>query len=370
METSKRLISLDAFRGITIILMTLVNNAGSWDYVYAPLRHAKWHGCTPTDLVFPFFLFIMGTAMAFSFSRRLQEAPNRWPIYRQIIKRTLILIFLGFFLSFFMNWNLSGLRFPGVLQRIGLCYLFASLIILHFNRRGQIIWTISLLFGYWGIMTLIPFPGSGDPWAFGSNIAQYFDHLILKNHVYIKATQTTPGFDPEGLISTIPAIAQTLLGYFTGVFIRSQRQPLEKTTGMFIAASLSLLVAIIWEQVMPLNKQLWTSSYVLYTTGLALIFLAISYWLIDIKGYTRGTKPFVIFGSNAIIAYFGSSVLAKLLAYWHIEPNLSVKGFIYGSILQPIAGNWGGSLIYPFLHIFLWLGILTWMYRKKIFFKI
>lgn len=366
--TSKRLISLDAFRGFTIILMILVNNPGSWAYVLPPLRHAEWHGCTPTDLVFPFFLFIMGTAMALSFSRRMEESPTRWPIYRQIIKRTLILIFLGIFMAFYLRWDFSSLRFPGVLQRIGLCYFFASLIILNFNRKGQISWAVGLLLGYWILMALIPFPGKIDSWSLGSNFAQYIDNILLKGHLY------KPDFDPEGLLSTIPAISQVLLGYFTGSWLRSQREPLQKTNGMFIIANLFLVIALIWEYAMPINKQLWTSSYVLYTTGLALHFLAISYWLIDIKGYSKYTKPFVIYGSNAILAYFGSSMMAKTLYLWKFTRAdgtvTSVKTFMYESILQPIAGNYGGSLLHPLLYIFLWLGILTWFYKKKIFLKI
>ncbi|HDL19272.1 MAG TPA: DUF5009 domain-containing protein, partial [Bacteroidetes bacterium] len=300
MTTSKRLISLDAFRGFTIMLMILVNNPGSWRYVLPPLRHSEWHGCTPTDLVFPFFLFIMGVAMAFSLAHRLQESGSRWPVYRQILKRSFLLIFLGLFLAFYLRWDFSTLRYPGVLQRIGLCYFFAAMIVLHFKRKGQIIWAVGLLLGYWALMTLIPSPGQGtDPWALGSNFAQYVDNLLLKGHTW------KPDFDPEGLISTLPAIVQVLLGYFTGNWLRSNRTGLQKTNGLFITANILLVSALIWKYWMPINKQLWTGSYVLYTSGLALHFLAVSYWLIDIKGYKKFTRPFVIYGSNAILAYFG-----------------------------------------------------------------
>ncbi len=183
-----------------------------------------------------------------------------------------------------------------------------------------------------------------------------------------------PDFDPEGLISTIPAIAQVLCGYFAGSWLRTKKDPLQKTNGMFITANILLVIAITWEIWMPINKQLWTSSYVFYTTGLALHFLAISYWVIDIKGYTKFTKPFVIYGSNSILAFFGSGMMAKTLYMWTFTgaggSEISVKGFMYESILRPIGGDWIGSLLHPIFYILLWLAILTWFYRKKIFIKI
>jgi predicted acyltransferase len=367
--SSKRLISLDAFRGFTIVLMILVNNPGSWKYVLPPLRHAQWHGCTPTDLVFPFFLYIVGVAMAFSFAKRLALSETRWPIYGKIIRRTIILLLLGWFLTLWPRFDFAHMRIPGVLQRIALCYFFASMIVLHLKTRGQIITIGALLLGYWGLMTLIPFPGKGsDPWALGSNFAQYIDNIVLKGHMY------KPDFDPEGLISTIPAICNTLLGYLTGVWLRSERSSSEKTNGMFIAANVSIFVALIWKYWMPLNKQLWTSSYVLYTTGIALNILAISYWLIDVKGHRKGLFPFIVYGSNAILAYFCSSFMAKSFYLWKITLSdgtvTSIKGFIYNNILQPFAGNWIGSLLHPLLYILLWFGILFLLYRKKIYVRI
>ncbi len=371
MNRSSRLISLDAFRGFTIMLMILVNNPGNWQYVFSPLKHAEWHGCTPTDLVFPFFLFIMGVAMAFSFSRRLQENTSRWPLYLQILKRTLLLIFLGLFMAWYLRWNFSTLRFPGVLQRIGLCYFMASMIILHSNRRGCIIATLLLLAGYWLAMALIPFPGRGeDVWALNSNLAQYLDGLLLKGHVYKKDI----GFDPEGLLSTLPAVGQVLLGYFTGQWLRSQAEPLQKTNGMFIAGNIAIVLGLAWSLVMPINKQLWTSSYVLYTSGIALNLLAVSYWLIDIKGYGRYAKPFVIFGSNAILAFFGSGIMAKTMMLCKVTradgTQVSLKALVYENLLRPLFGDWGASLMHALLFILIWLAVLTWFYRKKIFIKL
>lgn len=367
--SSQRLISLDAFRGFTIVLMIMVNNPGSWSYVIPPFRHAAWHGCTPTDLVFPFFLFIMGTAMAFSFARRQQVSESRARLYLQVIRRSLIILALGWFLHLFPLFDFRHMRFPGVLPRISLCYFFAAMIAMHTGKKGRIIAVSGLLLGYWAAMTLIPFPGKGDdPWSLGSNFAKYIDSQVLKGHMF------TPDFDPEGLISTIPAIATTLFGFLTGQWLRSPRQPLQKTTGLFVAANASLLVAIIWEIWMPLNKQLWTSSYVLYTLGVALHCLAVSYWLIDIKGYSSGTRPFVIFGSNAILAYFGSTFVVKCLYHWKLTladgSRMTVSGYIFEHILQPLLGNWIGSLVYPILHLLLWFGILTWLHRRRIFLKI
>ena len=365
----KRLVSLDAFRGATIALMILVNNPGSWSYVLPPLEHAEWHGCTPTDLVFPFFLFIMGVAMAFSFARRLASAGSLKPLYLKIIKRTVILILLGFVLRIYLSWNFTTMRYPGVLQRIGICYFFASMIVLRTRLRGQIFWILALLLGYWGLMTLVPFPGKGpDAWAFGHNFAQYVDNLVLKGHMW------KPDFDPEGIVSTIPAVATVLLGYLTGQWLRTRRQPYEKTVGLFVAGDVLIVLALFWTYWMPLNKQLWTSSYVLYTGGIALNALAVSYWLIDIHHVRRGVRPFVVYGSNAILAFFGSTFMAK--TFYKVTFRLgdgsrtSITGYLFGHILRPLFGNWLGSLVHALLYILIWWAVLEWMYRRRIFIKI
>jgi len=362
------LISLDAFRGFTIVLMILVNNPGSWSYVLPPLRHASWHGCTPTDLVFPFFLFIMGVAMAFSFAKRSEGTTGRSSLYYQILKRTILLIAIGWLLALYPRFDFAHMRIPGVLPRIGLCYFFASMIILHLKPRGQALTAALILLVYWALMVLVPFSGKlPDHWSYDSNFAKYFDSLIIKGHTW------KPDFDPEGLISTLPAIVQTMLGYFTGMWLRSKATDMEKTVGMFMAANLSLVLGLFWSYWMPINKQLWTGSYVFYTVGIALHFLAISYWLIDIKGYQKFTKLFIIFGSNAIFAYAGSSFIAKNMYVWKIPVGGGGKAGLWSIIYELFSfglGPWIGSLIQPLLFITIWYFILRWMYNRKIFLKL
>jgi len=368
--SSKRFISLDAFRGFTIMLMILVNNPGSWNHVYGPFRHAQWHGCTLTDLVFPFFLFIVGGAMAFSFARRMEASESHIPIYLKIVRRTLVLIVLGLFMYLYPHFEFSTMRIPGVLQRIGLCYFCASMIILHTGNRGRIFWCVGLLLGYWAAMVFIPFPGKGsDPWVLGGNLAQYIDNLLFKRHMW------TPDFDPEGLLSTVPAVVHVLFGYLAGDWIRSPRDTLTKTNGLFIAANAALVAGFLWAQWMPLNKQLWTSSYVLVTTGIALHLLSVSFWLMDVKGLHRFTRPFIIFGSNAILVYVLSSLTAKTLIrvwQWDSEDAGSVSAWSYGydRIFQPVFGNAFGSLMMALVFVSFWLGMMTILYRKRVFIKI
>ena len=365
---NQRLLSLDALRGLTIALMIVVNNPGSWSTVYAPLLHSDWHGCTPTDLVFPFFLFIVGTAMAFSFAKFENASGFNLALHKKIISRSIKLILLGWFLSLFPEFNFKTMRFLGVLPRIGICYFAASMIILHNNRRGQLIWTGSLLIGYWLIMTLIPFPGrSEDPWLFGANFAQYVDNALLSGHMW------EPDFEPEGFISTIPAIAQVLFGYFTGLLLKSERKKMELTNLMFIFGSFSIFLALCLEPFMPINKQLWTTSYVFYTSGIGLIVLAICYWFIDIKHKTSALKPFIEIGSNAIIVYFGSDILATLL--WKIQIPLgnepvSLQGAIYTNLLQSVFNDFNASLAFALLFTGFWFFIAHLLFKKNIFFKV
>ncbi|HKY27404.1 MAG TPA: heparan-alpha-glucosaminide N-acetyltransferase domain-containing protein, partial [Pyrinomonadaceae bacterium] len=297
-----RLVSLDVFRGITIAGMVLVNNPGTWSSIYWPLGHAAWHGWTPTDLVFPFFLFIVGLAITLAFGRRVETGGSKRDLYIKVIKRTLIIFGIGLFLNAFPYFNFSELRIPGVLQRIAVCYFFASIIFLNTEWYTQVIITIALLIIYWLMMTLIPAPGyaAGDLSKEGS-LASYIDRIVFGKHVWAQAKV----YDPEGLLSTIPAIATTLMGVLTGHWLRSRKTAYEKVAGMFVVGAVCVAVGWALNSFFPINKALWTSSYVLFTGGLALQFLALCYWIIDIKGYRRWAKPFEVFGLNAIALYVG-----------------------------------------------------------------
>jgi len=375
-SSKERLLSLDAFRGITIVGMILVNNEGDWDHVFPPLQHAAWNGWTLADLIFPFFLFIVGVAMSFSFARHVTPSHGAKKIYLQVAKRTLLLFLLGLFLNALYyipgGFSLSVLRIPGVLQRIALVYFFVSLIILHTTPRGQALAAMCLLLFYWAILELVPVPGYGaGVLTPEGNLIAYIDNLLLHNHL-------NEPIDPEGILSTIPAISTTLLGVLTGYWIRSRRDPYEKVSGLFVMSSLGFIVGGIWDLFFPINKQLWTSSYVIFTAGLALYFLASCYWLIDLKGYRRWAAPFIAFGVNAISVYILSIVMDRLLWWVNVtQPDGSIvdlKTWIYEHTSSLLAGYWLGdnftSFCYALMYVLLWLGPMWMLYRRRIFISI
>jgi len=372
-----RLVSLDVFRGITIAGMILVNNPGG-AAVYWPLDHAEWHGWTPTDFIFPFFLFIVGVSITLSFARRVESGTGNGALLFGILRRALIIFGLGLLIHGFPYYNpqgvlrvydLSVIRIPGVLQRIAICYLFASFIFLKTSWRTQSLITAALLLGYWLLMTCTPIPGyaTGDLSKEG-NLAAYVDRSLLAGHMYTKV------YDPEGILSTIPAIATTLIGILTGHLLRSTRTALEKVACMFIAGVVCIVAGWIWNSWFPINKALWTSSYVLFTAGMALQLLALCYWLIEIKNYRAWSKPFVIFGVNAIALFVGSALLARMMNLWCV-PRLNgklgtSKTFIYEHLFASWASPVNASLFYAIVYVLFWLGVLTILYRKKIFIKV
>lgn len=364
----ERLSSLDVFRGITIAGMTLVNNPGSWDYVYPPLRHAEWHGWTPTDLVFPFFLFIVGVAISLSFSRKIEKGIEKPGLYFRIVKRSIILFAVGILLALIPRFNFSTLRIPGVLQRIALCYLFSSLLFLNVGSKGRAIITLLILASFWLIMKLVPVPGYGaGVLSYEGNLCGYIDTKLLAGHLY------KPAFDPEGILSTLPAISTTLLGTLGGDWFRSLKTIIQKIAGIFIAGIVFTLSGLVLHPLFPINKQLWTSTYVLLTAGLALLLLGVCYLLLDGMRIKKWAAPFLVLGTNAIAVYVGSTLMVKLIALIKVSAGgkvLPLKTYIYTKLLAPWAGAYIGSLIFPLLLILIWIGIMIPLYRKKIFIRI
>jgi len=362
---TSRLVSLDVFRGITIAGMVLVNDPGSWEHIYWPLEHAQWSGWTPTDLVFPFFLFIVGVAITLSLGRRIESGGVTRDVYLKIVKRALIIFAIGLFLNGIPHFHVTEWRIPGVLQRIAVCYLIASLIFLNTRVRTQVIIAIVLLVGYCLLVNFVPAPGyaAGDLTKEGS-LPSYVDRVVFGKHVWAQAKV----YDPEGILSTIPAIVTSLIGVLTGTWLRSERSRIEKAAGMFVAGAVLVAIGWAWNAFFPINKALWTSSYVMFTGGLALQFLALCYWLIDIKGYRRWAKPFEIFGLNAIALYVLADLLANVFELIKIGDD-SLGGRIYnffGAFLSPTNASLAFAIFFVLLcFFFIWL-----LYRRRIFIKI
>ena len=368
---SGRLVSLDVFRGLTIAAMVLVNNPGTWASIYWPLEHAEWNGWTPTDLVFPFFLFIVGISITLAFARRVEDETVKRDLYLKVVKRSAIIFGLGLFLNGFPFFQLSTIRIAGVLQRIAICYLIASLIFLATKIRTQLLIAVTLLVVYWLVMTRLAAPGyaPGDLSKEGS-IASFVDRVILGPHIWRQGKV----YDPEGLLSTIPAVATTLFGTLTGHWLRSEQTRIEKVVGMFVAGVLCVVLGWSWNPFFPINKSLWTSSYVLFTGGLALQLLAICYWVIDIKGYRRWAWPFEVFGVNALALFVGTGLMVKLMALIKLPRDdgtqISSQGWIFGKLFLTWASPINASLAYAIAFILLWLFLMWLLYRKQIYIKV
>ena len=369
---ASRLMSLDLFRGATIAGMILVNNAGDEPNSYWPLKHAEWNGWTPTDLVFPFFLFIVGVAMAFSFSSRLKRGESRQELLGHVLWRGLLLFALGMFLNGFPNqFHLASWRVYGVLQRIAICYVIAAILALFADWRGWLVTIAGCLVGYWVLMRFVPVPGFGvpthdipllDP---DRNLAAWLDRRLLAGHLY-EGTR-----DPEGVLSTIPAVATSLLGLITGQWLRSARSAKSKALGMALFGLLGVLAGKILNLGFPINKKLWTSSYVLFTAGLALLCLALCYWIVDAKQW-RGlwTKPLLVFGMNAIAAYVFAEMISHLLDQMHTSAGVSWQESVYQRMFVPLASPVNASLLYALAYVLMCWAAMWALYRKGIFLKI
>ncbi|MFL0646617.1 acyltransferase family protein [Cylindrospermopsis raciborskii UAM/DH-BiRr] len=374
-----RLISLDVFRGLTIAMMIIANMAGVVPDVYPFLSHAPWNGCTPTDLVFPFFLFIVGVAMSFSLSKYSLESKLDNLVYFNLCRRAVILFTLGLLINGFWNqgvgsFDLQSLRVMGVLQRIGLAYLFASLIVLKLPEKTQ--WALAgiLLIFYWLTMMYIPVPdyGAGMLTQEG-NFGAFIDRLIIaKPHLYAGDGFNFRG-DPEGLFSTIPAIVNVLFGYFAGQWIRKSTINSHTSMDLVLWGLCSLVVGMIWDGLFPINKKLWTSSYVLFSTGWGLVFLAACYDLIEVRKIKRWSKGFEIIGLNAIALFVASVFLIKVTVKLKIgegDNAISVYNWIYRNLFASWVGNTNGSFLFALATLSLWYGLAFFMYRQRWFIKV
>lgn len=420
----ERLTSLDVFRGFTIMLMTIVNNPGSWDSIYPPLEHAGWNGCTPTDLVFPFFIFIMGTAIPFAMPSKTYDGTT----FNKILVRSLRIFCLGLFLNYFGTIEFFGLegilllivrliitfgvayallgnfstkiktylvisvlgillflaysgiesyqnvRIPGVLQRIGIVYFFASLLYLKTTLRTQILVATTLLLGYWALMTLVPIPGVGaSNLEKVTNFASYIDSIFLENHMWSQ----TKTWDPEGLLSTIPSIASGIIGMLMGQLLNSSLPKLEIAKRMSGIGLLLVIFGLIWGIVFPINKSLWSSSYVLYTAGLASLSLTFLYYIIEIADYKKWTKLLLIWGVNPMIVFFFSGIIPRVLSMIEVqspevtEGKIGLQSYFYNYGIVPLFENpMNASLSFALVYAIFWSFILWILYKNKLIFKV
>ncbi len=366
--TRERLASLDAFRGITIAGMILVNNPGSWQYVYPPLRHAAWHGWTPTDLVFPFFLFIVGVSISLALGGRMERGVPPGGLHRKILMRSAMIFAAGLLLHLIPRFDFSSLRIPGVLQRIAVCYLVAALLYVHAGTRARIAWALGLMAAYFLIMKFVPVPGYGAGiWDYSGNLESYVDTRLLAGHLY------KPEFDPEGFLSTIPAMATSILGTLAGDWLRTARRAAGKAALLAAAGVILVAAGLVLHPYFPINKQLWTSTFVLFTAGAASLLLAACYVVIDGLGFKKWALPFLIFGTNALAAYVGSGLMVKLLRLVQVGPpgeKTEVLAWVYQHAFVPWAGSLNGSLAYAISYVLLWMALMAVLYRKRIFIKL
>lgn len=369
MKTTQRYLALDVLRGMTVALMILVNTPGSWSHVYAPLLHAKWHGCTPTDLVFPFFLFVVGASMFFSFSK-YNNALNTESLLK-IGKRTLLIFAIGLFLNSFPQWttDYSKLRILGVLQRIALAYGIAAVIVLASPKKYLPYIGGGILLLYWGLLYSL---GGSDPYSLEGNVTSIIDKAILgESHLY-KGFGIP--FDPEGLFGTISAVGTVIFGYLIGSLVKDTEKKMVPQKLILVGVA-SVIAGLIWSLVLPINKPIWTSSYVLYTAGWASLVLALLIWVIDLKGFTKWTSFFVVFGMNPLFIFALSGLWAKILGRLvkiagPDGSTISGSSWLYSHVFEPFAGDINGSLLFAISHVvFFWM-IGYVLYKKKIFIKV
>ncbi len=376
------MLSLDVLRGLTIGFMILVNNNGDGERAYWALKHAAWNGFTPTDLVFPTFLFLVGVSIVFSTAARLAQGASRQSLFLHILRRTVILYLLGLLVNSFPFFNLHTMRFYGVLPRIAICYfVVATLYLLGPGWRDKVALLAIALVGYWLLMRFVPVPGYGLPGRDvllldrDGNLTAWLDRKIFSaSHLYERTR------DPEGLISTIPALGTTLIGLLTGIWLRTGRTIARKARGIAIAGVVGVLLGGLWNFWFPINKKLWTSSYVLFAAGLSLLLLALSIWIVDIRGAREGTvdpakhRPrymlLLVFGTNAIVAYVLSELLPGVLGNIYVQPGVNLTQWAYRGILHIIPNPAFASLLYSLAYVAICWVPMYLLYRRRIFIKI
>jgi len=362
-----RLLSLDAFRGLTIAAMILVNDPGDWGHVYWPLLHVPWHGWTPTDLIFPFFLFMVG--MSLTFSRRLELRPA--------LVRTLKLIGLGLLLNLYPYFPIAELRWPGVLQRIGVCYLAAWAAKRFLRPGGQAVLAASILLGYWALMTRVTGPeGHAPNLEMQTNLSAQVDRILLVPHVWGQ----TKTWDPEGVLSTLPAIATTVLGLLAGLWVRSGRRPFAITLGLLLSGLVLTALGVLWGEaappwlLFPVNKSIWTSSFVLLTGGLGAALFGLTYWIVDVAGWKRWAAPFVTYGKNAIAVYVGAGFLADTLlaVRWAGADGapLSLWRRLYDASYASFLPPYEASFAWALTLVLLFYLVALWMDRRGVYLKV
>jgi len=366
----ERLVSLDAFRGATMAFMVLVNSPGDWGHVYRSLDHAEWNGWTPTDVVFPSFLWIVGVAITLSLARRMEAGVSRGRLLAQASRRALILYLLGVAIYVWPGFDFGTQRLLGVLQRIAICYLITVAIYLWTGWRGQLIWIGALLTVYWLMMALIPVPGYGPGRLdVEGNLAHYVDRLVLGAHNY-RFTET---WDPEGIVSTLPAIATTLLGVMAGHLLRLRRTLAERTTWLFLVGSVLLVAGLICDIWLPINKKLWTTSFALFMAGMDFQIFAIFLWLVDGLGYKRLVKPLVILGMNAIAVYLASEFLDEVLSaiHWNAGGHaVTLRDWVFSTLFAPLASPYNASLLFAIAYVLVMYALAYGLYRRGWFLRV
>ncbi len=397
MTARERLIALDVFRGMTVAGMLLVNNPGTWSAIYPPLQHAAWNGWTPTDVIFPFFLFIVGITTELSLRSRRERGDDEGAIVRQVLRRAALIFLFGLTLSAFpfFTWTpiaelpdatfldrvvhrVQHLRILGVLQRIGIAYLFGALLTLRTSWRQQLGILAVLLFGYWALMTLVPVPDTGIAGRFVADqpdklLSAWLDRTVLGlNHLY-SGTKT---WDPEGLLSTLPAIGTMISGTFAGRWIGQQQRPLtDRLSGLFAVGALAMMLGLVWNWGFPINKSIWSSSYVLFTAGMGAVALATCLWLIDVRQLRRWTFPFVIYGTNPMLAFLGSGLMARLtVSLIKVAAGNGTRVSIQGLLFDRLYTSWlpprEASFAYALSFVSLWFVILWAAWKRGFVLKV